>query len=999
MKTISCFNIFSSETPGLSKTRKRACLSLGAMAKSLHTRNITESDRIVERIESWLDHHNETRSMDIVKPRERRSIIQHDTPARKHIETKMVLIQALGNAGKQRSIRQIRSYMEPNVGVTAWRRAAIHSLRHFSCNESAHALLTSAVHDGDDIVRKTALNVLKKHPQRTDFTPEHENVVLSKNYSYPVISRVRRGLLQTLEQGIIFVIKPPGIEWDRTIGTNNIGASFGLHIRNILDLKLALLSGHFMIDVYDGAFADAHVGLIGLKVDIVKAYVCYKGHIKYDLNVLKDFGINSLSDLVHIYDKIVGKIVTPIKNAVTSFGNIIAVFKNNSPTNIINTIVRTIKNLPTIMGEVAANLKQFVNKIYNIAGSTIVEEIKVIIQEVRNFVDSIKQDILKFYNDVVDAITSALPYISKKIVDSFNLIVKAFKQLLHNPLQAMTSMSRGVTNIKMAITMAVDVKNNVVDACMFIKGRATEWLNTAKQIPSMLKRLAKVFEKLVRSLDDRKRRDLSSLESKMTAIMTDGIEATRDSIHELKAELKAEWDKVFEPLRPLMDIVKPFMDEFKAIMDLIKGIKSSYKDVKKVIEESKGLVQKVFGPKFHKNFPTERRQAKDGCKEGVWPTTTEKTFKTTGVDLGLGVDQSVVMPVNGIVHKQSGNKAIIQPIDPEFSAIEIVIENIDLKPKYSGGEVNAKAGEKIGRATRAPKCKPNYIHVSVRNPKTEFGNDEDYDYTDPGPFLDRLVPIPKWIQECNDHEFRYIGQTYDSGETAEDEEPSSEKEKIERGSFDDLDKGLGDEDTEYRPEDSSLYDQTSFKDSMLESMKNEAKKFAEFFKNALFGKGGPKVPNILNIVNVNKYNVEWILGKLTKGNKLHTELQEVVGRLSSSRTSMPAGNPASMSLSFMKTFMKINGISLPFKGGDIGNVANNLMTMAGNACKSFKGAIASGFGHVCTVHDCCLGITCSVPIPLGVTTKHIEFSAAVIPKDLKIELKYFGKTKVFQANG
>jgi len=75
--------------------------------------------------------------MKIVEPRRKRSIIQHDTLARKHIETKTVLLQALGNAGKTRSLRHIRSYMEPNMGVTAWRRAAIHSLRHFTCNEVA----------------------------------------------------------------------------------------------------------------------------------------------------------------------------------------------------------------------------------------------------------------------------------------------------------------------------------------------------------------------------------------------------------------------------------------------------------------------------------------------------------------------------------------------------------------------------------------------------------------------------------------------------------------------------------------------------------------------------------------------------------------------------------------------------------------------------------------------------------------------------------------------
>ena len=42
-----------------------------------------------------------------------------------------------------------------------------------------------------------------------------------------------------------------------------------------------------MVDVYDGAYAEAHVGLLNFHVDIVRAFICFKGHIGYDLNVLK----------------------------------------------------------------------------------------------------------------------------------------------------------------------------------------------------------------------------------------------------------------------------------------------------------------------------------------------------------------------------------------------------------------------------------------------------------------------------------------------------------------------------------------------------------------------------------------------------------------------------------------------------------------------------------------------------------------------------------------
>ncbi|KAH3823827.1 hypothetical protein DPMN_125650 [Dreissena polymorpha] len=285
------------ETPALTKTRKRACLSLGAMAKSLHERNTTESDRIVERIENWLDHHNENRIVERIE-----NLLDHH-------------------------------------------------------NE----------------MRKTAHHVFKRHPMADDrnFTFEHETEVISKNYTYPIVSRVRRSLLQALEEGIQVTIKPPGIDWQKTVGTSSIGASFGLVIRNILDLKLALLSGHFMVDMYDGAFAEAHVGLIGYKVDIVKAYVY-------------------------------GKTLTQV----------------------VNEIVDIVKNLPTRLGEVASRMRDFVKELYSISANTVIEEIKGIVKEVSDFIDEVKKDALKFYNDVADAVTMALPYTAKKIMDAFNTIVE-----------------------------------------------------------------------------------------------------------------------------------------------------------------------------------------------------------------------------------------------------------------------------------------------------------------------------------------------------------------------------------------------------------------------------------------------------------------------------------------------------------------------------------------------------------------------------------------------
>ena len=90
---------------------------------------------------------------------------------------------------------------------------------------------------------------------------------------------------------------------------------------------------------------------------------------------------------------------------------------------------------------------------------------------------------------------------------------------------------------------------------------------------------------------------------------------------------------------------------------------------------------------------------------------------------------------------------------------------------------------------------------------------------------------PKYFQ------YRYIGQTFESGESDEDEDPDKKEAPVERRKPDaeNIDGMLGDEDTKYRPDDPSLYDPTSFGDSLKESLKEQAKQFAEMFKQALFG--------------------------------------------------------------------------------------------------------------------------------------------------------------------
>lgn len=114
----------------------------------------------------------------------------------------------------------------------------------------------------------------------------------------------------------------------------------------------------------------------------------------------------------------------------------------------------------------------------------------------------------------------------------------------------------------------------------------------------------------------------------------------------------------------------------------------------------------------------------------------------------------IVNPVAGLVKSTGHDEITITPTDDNFMEYEIVINNVipNRYVKVSGAVM--EAGDAIGNAGDT-RCVPNFIHVALR--VTETG-----EYADPSKYLDRLLPFPHWVQECNEHVFKYIGKTYEA---------------------------------------------------------------------------------------------------------------------------------------------------------------------------------------------------------------------------------------------
>ena len=78
--------------------------------------------------------------------------------------------------------------------------------------------------------------------------------------------------------------------------------------------------------------------------------------------------------------------------------------------------------------------------------------------------------------------------------------------------------------------------------------------------------------------------------------------------------------------------------------------------------KAKSLVEKVFGPKFHVDFPSRRRDIAGDCGQGLWPTDTNGKYTTLGVDVlakegeevckvkGALIDKSDKLPIQKCIH-------------------------------------------------------------------------------------------------------------------------------------------------------------------------------------------------------------------------------------------------------------------------------------------------------------------------------------------------------------
>ena len=814
-----------------------------------------------------------------------------------------------------------------------------------------------------------------------------------------------------------FHIQTPSFNWKKEVGTDNFGASMGLIVENIIDLNIKPLSGNFLIDIHDEAYFVANLGYVGVHFDVFRARVCLKGHISYNLNILQELGINSFSDLTHIYDKTIGAVVKAIKQAITDFRAVLGVHIDLKY--IFHTLVEAVSELPFIIENlvVSPTLRRILEQLKELP---FIQKGIMLIDEVKSLYNDVRSDVLMFYQEISDCVTITLPWVGETIKTAILTIGKSIEHFFKNPLISIRDVIVSIFQLISAFDAVIDCKDVLLNATKFQGAHIRGWMD-------LVNRLKEIYNTTIETKDliIKEAKEFSEIRNISSFEHATGLNLT---ILRLKAygDLKKALEKFIEPLAPLLKIVEPFIKAYTSAVNVIKTAIRAYEILRETYEKVKDLIERLFGPKFNRNFPKQLR-GEDGCKEtkcecGFYPTTSgdPKIFKK-GIQLEIGEGDALVAPTSGLYLRLPDNQVLIYP-SGSFSKYVIMIHNVELLDNITHSGVNVQGGDEIGTVTGNEfKCEPNFIHFTMMSKSSGST-------TNPFPFLQpRFLEIPKWVQECNDYLLVVKGKVHKSGaiigkpDTKKDKEREcGEEEYCKNPDLPDNNDPPPNK-SEYKPEyTDAISGDPGVKDALLPKASSNGprgplnrpigtnlgryftKEQGEKYSKEPVSKGGFHIVvtgggSEFNF-SVNTIKIRLILDILKQltSNEVRQVIDTVENTIEYLRKELDCSNeklidPSLLDLESIQNALKIRG--LPYQG-EREQLVDQLIALPKDLCPNLQHAIPKN--RWCVLSEDCLSLRCAAALKLDFFKYSVTFSITLDPCAPSITLKFQDFEKVIE---
>ncbi|CAG2251005.1 unnamed protein product [Mytilus edulis] len=376
---------------------ERVLLCLGSVSHKLtKAGREEEAIKITVRVHQWLGIH------DPFEYRKKRAI-QSEQEQIDYDHWRVILLETLGNARMDFSFEYIVSHI--NSTNSAWiKRAGVHALRKYEHEMAADEMYKAAMREdvnGTGVIDPYESGVMEIAPHLR----EKRSV----------------GFLEKFPK-INFRLEAPSVDWRKMLGSESVGAAFGVIMYNMLDLLIDPLSGHLRINIHDEAYARVLLGILDTNLDFFVARLCFKGGTQYNLNILQENDMKKVAQLATQFDKKTGEIVKGVETGVQLFKDLIG--GQISIKEIVNEFIDALQELP---GKVWSLRDKAVN-VMKMLGQLDEEELPPFLRPLRNLIvkvttvfNDVKTDIMNFYNTLVQTITVIIPQNAKLIYDLFDL--------------------------------------------------------------------------------------------------------------------------------------------------------------------------------------------------------------------------------------------------------------------------------------------------------------------------------------------------------------------------------------------------------------------------------------------------------------------------------------------------------------------------------------------------------------------------------------------------
>ncbi|XP_078616233.1 uncharacterized protein LOC144884654 [Branchiostoma floridae x Branchiostoma japonicum] len=723
-----------------------AVLILGVVADRLKEMDKERAKSLVGKLEDSLGIH------DPWHHRHLRSTLTDDE-MNKHYHHKATLLESLGNAEFDSSFDHLLSYVNNTDSPPLLRRSALSAIRKYDHHEAASLLLDSALYDEEEHVRYHAALQYQRHPKALNLLKIKQSMANGtvdvdhylddmmekpKALSGDSYLRHRRGV-ERMFQPIKLPLKLPGIDWQKKIGTDAIGADFGLVVKNIFDFNIGPTKGHVKVDVDDRIYARGLLGIINNRFDFIDAGICFKGGINYEINILQDFSFDQIMEMTQVWFRDVPRLIDDIRNIVETFQRLLT-----SPGNSFQDIMDTIEQVPD---NIKATARQAAESLEKVAAydnlPSFLEDARQVILRANAVFSNVKNDATDLFNGISDSALTVLPWAAEQIQQGLGAILREVPELIMSPQTAIANIAKAMNRIVKAVEALINIKTLTDEKFLIKEGKQPFLFKVGDEIQELLDDFTRVRELFQRKAPASW---TEGFDDHTEGALKDAFGRSRSARNEVFGAVNEALEVLKTPLDTIGNLAGPFHKTYKATFATAKSIEERLASLNERYETVRGKIHKIFGPKASLKFPNKKLDP-ETCEGGLYPSlgVSTKRYSSQGIDLILETGQEVVAPFAGDV--TDFNTQSIAIATDEINGMEAVVEGVSVSDSIKIGQRIDK-GDAIGTAGSTG-CRINTIHFAIR----EKGTDRYVDPTKyvPPPGMMKQNEQPGWRQECDDY--------------------------------------------------------------------------------------------------------------------------------------------------------------------------------------------------------------------------------------------------------